>query len=177
MDVVLAQFEDPEGGAFYFTAADHERLIHRSKTFGDESLPSGNAVAATVLVRLGYLLGELRYVEAAERTLQAAWPSMLEYPQAHMSLLNALEEFLASTEIVVIRGGAAEAGRWAQTLHARYAPSRMVFAIPDDAPELPPALAGKTARAGTTTAYACTGMTCGAPVTDLPALVRFLSKS
>jgi uncharacterized protein YyaL (SSP411 family) len=46
-------------GGFFFTAADHERLIHRSKTFSDDSIPAGNAVAASVLCRLGYLLGEI----------------------------------------------------------------------------------------------------------------------
>ena len=57
-DVLLAQFEDGESGGFFFTAADHEQLIHRSKTFSDDSLPSGNGVAASVLCRLGFLLGE-----------------------------------------------------------------------------------------------------------------------
>ena len=109
VEVLLAQFQDPDGG-FYFTAADHEKLIHRSKSFGDESLPSGNGVAASVLCRLGYLLGEPRYLEAAERTLMAASASLLEHPQSHMSLLNALEDFLASTQIVIIRG-AADAAR------------------------------------------------------------------
>ncbi|MEO7404163.1 MAG: thioredoxin domain-containing protein, partial [Burkholderiales bacterium] len=30
-DVLLAQFEDPESGGFFFTANDHEQLIHRPK--------------------------------------------------------------------------------------------------------------------------------------------------
>jgi uncharacterized protein YyaL (SSP411 family) len=176
VDVLLTQFEDLDGGGFYFTAADHEKLIHRSKTFGDDSLPSGNAVAACVLTRMGYLLGEPRLLEAAERTLEAGQPAMLEYPQAHMSLLNALEESLASTEIVVIRGPAADALHWSRQLHALYAPSRMIFAIPGDAPDLPPALAEKRAT-GTTTAYVCTGMTCSAPLTDLGLLARWLAST
>jgi uncharacterized protein YyaL (SSP411 family) len=120
---------------------------------------------------MGYLLGELRYLDAAERTLRAARRIMLDYPQAHMSILNALEEFLTSTQIIVIRGDALEADEWARTLSALYAPSRMIFAIPSDAPQLPPALADK--RMGPcTTAYVCTGMTCSAPVTDLEVLTR-----
>ena len=137
-------------------------------------MPSGNAVAASVLTRMGYLLGEIKLLEAAERTLQAAQPAMLEYPQAHMSLINALDEFLASTEIVVIRGADADALRWSRQLQALYSPSRMIFAIPDDAPDLPPALAEKRAVAGTT-AYVCTGMTCSAPLTDLGSLARRLA--
>ncbi len=140
---MLAQFEDAAAGGFFFTAADHEQLIHRSKTFSDESLPSGNGIAASVLCRLGYLLGELPYLDAAERTLRAGWPMLQQYPQAHMSLLNALEDFLGSAQILIIRGDAAQAQRWAAELGALYAPTRMIFAIPRDAAELPPALAAK----------------------------------
>src|SRR6202011_982545 len=46
-EVMLAKFEDTENGGFYFTASDHDRLIHRSKTYGDDSVPSGNGVAAS----------------------------------------------------------------------------------------------------------------------------------
>jgi uncharacterized protein YyaL (SSP411 family) len=172
VDVMLDKFQDADGG-FYFTASDHERLIHRSKTWDDDSLPSGNGVAARVLCRLGYLVGELRYLEAAERTLVAASTAMLEHPRSMLSLLNALDDFLASTQIIIIRGAAAEAGRWAREVGVLYAPSRMVFAIPHDAADLPPALAAKPGGPDTT-AYVCTGMTCTAPIADLRTLAAAL---
>ena len=173
-DVLLSQFEDPETGGFFFTAADHEHLIHRSKTYSDDSLPSGNGVVASVLCRLGYLLGELPYLDAAERTLRAGWPMLQQYPQAHMSLVNALEDFLASMQILIIRGDAPQAERWSASLGALYAPTRMVFAIPRDAADLPPALAAKRAAADTV-AYVCTGMTCSAPFADLSEIARELT--
>jgi len=172
-DVLLSQFEDETGG-FFFTAADHEQLIHRSKTFSDDSLPSGNGVAASVLCRLGYLLGELPYLDAAERTLRAGRPMLRQYPQAHMSLANALEDFLASMQILIVRGDAPQIESWTAGLSALYAPTRMIFAIPRDAAELPPALAAKRAAAGTV-AYVCTGMTCSAPLTDLGEIARELT--
>jgi uncharacterized protein YyaL (SSP411 family) len=171
-DVLLEQFEDADGGGFFFTAKDHEKLIHRSKTFGDESVPSGNGVAASVLSRLGYLLGELPYLDAAERTLKAAWRGIQDYPQAHMSLVNALEDFLSSMQILVIRGEDSSARQWATDLGSLYAPARMIFAIPKEA-ELPPALAAKRASAATV-AYLCTGMTCSAPLADLQEILRAL---
>jgi uncharacterized protein YyaL (SSP411 family) len=171
IDVMRSQFEDPVGGGFFFTAADHERLIHRSKTYSDDSIPSGNGVAASVLCRLGYLLGELPLLEAAERTLTTAWPMLQQYPQAHMSLVNALEDFLGSTQILIIRGDGPEIQRWATELGALYSPTRMIFAIPRDAVDLPPALAAKQATTATV-AYICTGMTCSAPLTDLSRVAR-----
>jgi uncharacterized protein YyaL (SSP411 family) len=171
-EVLLDQFEDKDNGGFFFTAKDHEQLIHRSKTFGDESVPSGNGVAALMLCRLGYLLGEIRYLESAERTLLAAWAGIQDYPQAHMSLLNALEDFLSSLQILIIRGEASSAAQWASALQKLYAPTRMIYAIPSDA-QLPAALAAK--RPGEiTVAYSCTGMTCSAPLANLEEVMRTL---
>ena len=65
-EVLLRHFEDPESGGFFFTADDHEVLIHRSKPFADDALPAGNGIAAHALGRLGHLLGESRYLDAAE---------------------------------------------------------------------------------------------------------------
>ena len=59
-DALLDRFEDRERGGFWFTAHDHEALMHRSKSFSDDSLPAGNGVAAAWLGRLGHLLGETR---------------------------------------------------------------------------------------------------------------------
>jgi uncharacterized protein YyaL (SSP411 family) len=170
--VLLEQFQDAQGGGFFFTAADHEKLIHRGRSFGDDALPSGNAVAASVLCRLGYLLGETSYLDAAERTLEAAWPALQQYPQAHMAMLNALEDWLCAPQILIVRGAQGAVENWSRQLQAWYAPQRMIFAIPDTA-ELPPALAAK--RAGSVTvAYLCEGMACSAPLTDLESIVREL---
>jgi uncharacterized protein len=173
-EVLLSQFEDAAGGGFYFTAADHEQLIHRSKTFSDDSMPAGNAIAASALCRLGHLLAELRYVDAAERCLRGGWPMLQEYPLAHMSLVNSLQDFLTSTQILIIRGDAAQVAQWSAKIAALYAPRRMIFAIPRDAEKLPEALAAKQATADTV-AYVCTGMTCSAPLDDLQSLARELA--
>ena len=101
---LLERFEDGERGGFWFTAHDHERLMHRSKAFSDDSLPAGNGVAAAWLGRLGHLLGETRYLEAAERTILAARPGLEELPHAHGAMLTALEEYLEPPQTVVLRG-------------------------------------------------------------------------
>jgi uncharacterized protein YyaL (SSP411 family) len=173
-DVLLSQFLDAAAGGFFFTAADHEQLIHRSKSYSDDALPSGNGVAAAVLCRLGYLLGHLPYLEGAERTLRAGWPMLQQYPTAHMGLANALEDFLAPPQILIIRGDAVQAQMWAADLAAVYAPTRMIFAVPRDAAELPRSLEEKRATP-VTVAYVCTGTTCSAPLTDLGEIARELA--
>jgi uncharacterized protein YyaL (SSP411 family) len=176
LEVVLSAFVDERSGGFYFTSADHEALISRPKSFGDDALPAGNGIAAIVLQRFGFLLGESRYLLAAERTLRAAWQAMQEYPPGHASLLQALEEALSPTEIVILRGPAAIIDPWRRQLAGIYAPRRVVLAIPaagnvqtSDA-TLPAALAAKTALPGGV-AYICRGSQCSAPIRSWAALV------
>jgi hypothetical protein len=172
-EVVLEHFADAENGGFYFTSDDHEQLIHRSKSFGDDATPSGNGIAAFTLQRLGYLLGESRYLEAAERTLRAAWPAMEKSPLAHVTLVTALEELLEPPEIVILRGEAQAIDAWRRELARMFVPRRLVLAIPADATDLPPALADKAPR-GEAVAFVCRGSTCSAPVESLELLLAEL---
>jgi uncharacterized protein YyaL (SSP411 family) len=174
LEVVLAHFKDPVAGGFFFTSDDHETLIHRSKSYGDDATPSGNGIAARALIRMGYLLGEPRYLAEAERTLRAAWPAMNRYPTGHTSLLTALEELLNPPEIVILRGEAQAIETWRKELAHLYAPRRLVLAIPADARELPAGLADKAPR-GEAVAYLCRGSACSAPLESLAALVAELN--
>jgi len=176
LEVVLRHFADDASGGFYFTSDDHEALIHRSKTFGDDATPAGNGIGARALLRMGYLLAEPRYLAAAERTLRAAWPAITQYPHAHVSLLAALEELLTPPEIIVLRGEARTIEGWRAALARFYAPQRIVLAIPAEAAGLPAALAEKTARA-LPVAYICRGSTCSAPIDSLDALTEQLHEA
>ena len=169
-DTLLQHFEDADNGGFWFTADDHENLIQRLKPLVDEAVPSGNGIAAVALQRLGFLLGETRYLSAAERTLRCAWQGLEEQAQRHVSLLVALEEFLTHPEVIVIRGEEAEINRWRDSASKHYSPGRMVFAISDDAGNLPGALADRKAVSGKTLAYRCVGAHCELPVTSWEAL-------
>jgi uncharacterized protein YyaL (SSP411 family) len=173
-DSLLDHFEDADAGGFFFTSHDHETLLHRSKPMADEALPSGNGVAVFALQRLGLLLGEPRYLDAADRGLRVAWQAMKDYPHGHATLLNALDDALDPPETIIIRGEATEAANWRDSAHRVFAPKRQIFAIPADAADLPPGLADKQAVDGETVAYRCVGMHCEAPVTSFEALAQSL---
>ena len=175
-DAMIEHFEDRENGGFFFTADDHERLIHRPKPMMDDSLPSGNGVAATVLGRLGHLLGDTRYLRAAERVLHAAREGLERFPHAHTALLVALEEYLEPPEIVVIRAEPGELEPWRARATAGYAPRRVVVAIPNDASDLPALLAERAPR-GSPVAYVCEGHVCDAPITGFDAFHARLAAS
>ena len=173
-DLLLEHFEDSETGGFFFTANDHEALMHRPKSLADEAMPSGNGVATSALQRLGHLLGEHRYTDTAERSLRNAWQAIREYPNGHVTLLTALDEFLEPPEIIVIRGGQDEISEWRSMADKLYAPRRLVFAIPTDEANLSGLLAERKAVVDATVAYRCVGTHCELPVNSWESLAKKL---
>jgi hypothetical protein len=168
-EVLLDQFQDADAGGFWFTTRDHEALIHRPKPLGDESLPSGNGIAAFALQRLGHLLGETRYLNAAQRTLELAGETMARMPYAHASLLFALEEHLDPPETIIIRADPEVLEDWRSAAQQGYRPRRLVLAIPSGETDLPGALVGMKAGPGPR-AYRCRGTRCEPPVLHLDGL-------
>jgi len=175
-DLLLTHFYDEDNGGFFFTADDHEVLMHRPKPYADDATPSGNGVAVFALQRLGFLLGETRYLDAAEKTLQSAWHALEEYPHGHVSLTTALEEYVHHPETIIIRGDSTEISDWRDSAAKLYAPRRMVFAIPADATGLPGALAERKPDESQAIAYRCIGTQCSLPVTSWEALAANLSE-
>jgi uncharacterized protein YyaL (SSP411 family) len=176
-ELLLEHFYDAENGGFFFTADDHETLMHRPKPLADEAVPSGNGVAAYALQRLGFLLGETRYLDAAEKTLRNAWRAMDEYPHGHVTLLHALEEHVEHSEIIIIRGDDEEMSRWQKSAAKIYTPRRLLFAIGLDVEGLPGSLADRKPVDNETVAYRCIGTQCSLPVTSWEALAGELSEA
>ncbi len=172
-DSVLDYFEDKDQGGFYFTAHDHEQLIQRPKPTMDEAIPAGNAVAAIILQRLGHLIGEQRYVDAAQKTLQFAWQALSQIPHAHGAMMIALEEYLYPGDIIVIRSNNQD---WANALNEAYSPRRIIITIPDSAKTLPGLLQQREAN-DAPVAYVCSGTSCQPPISSLDSLHAILRQN
>ena len=174
-EVLLAQFEDAEGGGFFFTARDHEALIHRPKPGYDNATPSGNAVAAWGLGRLAALTGEQRYAAAAERTLELFYPMMRDSPAGYGAMTIALDEHLQPPGVLVLRGRPEALARWRAELAREFLPDTTVLAIADSMSGLPPAL-DKPARPEPVNGWLCRGVNCLLPISDLVDLRRTLKE-
>ncbi len=172
-EALLAHFEDPAAGGFYFTSHDHERLIHRAKPAHDSATPSGNGAAACALGHLGHLLGEARYLAAAERALRLFQPALAANPIPHATLLLALAGQLAPPRIVVLRGPPAELAAWRAAAEPVCGPDTLLLALPPDTPGLPAALA-KPCRE-TAGAHVCAGVNCLAEIVQIDELLALLS--
>ena len=163
---------DQESGGYFFTAADAEALIIRTKSCADRATPSGNGVMVGNLARLFFITGNIDYRESAEETISAFSGEFAEnfFPLA--TLLNSTEFLQCAVQIVII-GHRAEpkCKEFLKGLFLANIPNRVISVIEPglELPENHPAF-GKRQKASTTTAYVCIGRTCSLPITDPIAL-------
>jgi uncharacterized protein YyaL (SSP411 family) len=177
-DALLERFYDVEDGGFYFTAHDHEKLIYRPKPTMDDALPPGNGIATTALMKLGHLLGDTRYLDAAHNSLRWARAVMERLPAAHCSFLHALEDTVYAPELIILRGPTNDMHTWLAQISQGYTPWRRTYAIPyENTPVLPdylPRLVSAEAQ-NRVTAYVCSGLQCSLPITTVDDLLTALT--
>jgi len=168
---VLENFEDEDEGGFFSTAHDHETLIHRDKPVVDGALPSGNGVAAKVLVRLSHLAAEPHYFDSALKTVQWAGSSIQKHAQLYHNLLVAHEELVRPLPLVLLSGDEAMRS-WQREIYQLYGDRVQCFLLPSDSELHPPAAMGLEANQG----LVCFGSHCLSPRNDLASLVSQLQE-
>ena len=168
-DILLREFWDDQGGGFFYTGKSHEPLISRAKPIFDASIPSGNAIAAQLLLRLHHITGKDQYRERAETVLCAYYDAMESQPFGFAHLLCALDFYLHKPKEIFIVGERQDAAtrELLASIHAHYLPNMTLqIAGPQDAlTDISPLLQGKTQIGGKPTVYVCHNYTCSAPVT------------
>ncbi len=165
---LIDRFEDRDGGGFFFTASDHETLVHRPKPAFDGSIPSGNSAAVHGLLRLHHYLGGDRFLTAAERALAAFGAGMSRNPFGFANMIAAADFHRRKPREIVIVGGRddAVARTLAARVHSVYVPNKIVAIADPDRRASIPLTEGKAQIDGRTTAYVCHHYACSAPVTS-----------
>jgi len=177
-DLVLAHFAAADGG-FHDTADDAEALLARPRSLQDNALPSGGAMASSVLLRLAALTGEGRYRDAAERALSPIAPIAAQHPTGFAQWLLAYQ--LASTAIleIAIVGDpmAPDTRALLGVTRDRYRPRTVLAFSAQPHESAVPLLRDRDALDGTATAYVCRGFACQRPTTDPAELARQLESA
>ncbi len=91
---LIEHFWDSEKNSFFMTADNHEKLIIRPKNNYDLSLPSGNSVAASMLLRLFHLTQEKKFLEISVKIMENQAQMAAENPFGFGNLLNAIFMYL-----------------------------------------------------------------------------------
>jgi len=173
-NAALERFWDGEAGIFYDAPKDGERLILRPRDVMDNATPSGNSLAVELMIRAGRTFGEDRYLNAAERAMEAEKGAMTRFPSAFGRLLSALASHLDAPLEVVLLGspGSPEVEPMLREVHRPFVPNKIVLGgMPAFLPPLP-LLEGRTPREGRPTAYVCRNFACSPPIQDPEELAR-----
>jgi len=174
-DSILAHFADSTGG-FFDTADDHEVLITRPKDLQDNAVPSGNAMAVFVLLRLAALTGEGRYRDAAESALRLVADVAPRHPTFFAQWLVDLDLALADIDEIAIVGDpqAGPTRKLLAVIERSFRPSQVIAVSAEPGSSLIELLAGRVAIDDRPTAYVCHGFVCRLPVTEPAALDELL---
>src|SRR5688572_1879507 len=179
-ETMVREFWDEQDGGFFYTGNSHEQLIVRSKDFFDNATPSGNSVAAEVLLRLSLLTDNSEFQRRATTILRLTSDMMRRYASGFGRMLGALDFHLARhKELAVI--GSPETGETRALVNEiwrPYLPNKVVAqAAPDDT--LPSSsialLRDRPQLAGKSTVYVCENYTCQQPTTDFRELATQLN--
>ena len=172
-DRMIEEFWDQDGGGFFFTGKSHEALIVRSKDYFDNATPSGNSVAAAVLLRLAILTNSERYRDLAQGVFSEMADSARRYPSGFGYALSAMDFFLSSPkEIAIVGRDAADIQPLLQEVWRKYLPNKVVAPGYADTHSGSPAASGsipllqnRPLLDGRATAYVCQHYACQQPVT------------
>jgi uncharacterized protein YyaL (SSP411 family) len=179
-DQMIEEFWDNEEGGFFYTGKSHEELIVRSKDYFDNATPSGNSVAAEVLLHLAALTANEGYSRKAVTIFRLLRDPLKSYASAFGRLLGALDFYLSTPKEIAIIGEdkAEETRSLLREVWTRYLPNKIVAQTSGDdlrAVEVVPLLRDRTMLDGRATAYVCEHYTCQQPVSTAAELARQLS--
>ncbi|MCF8185990.1 MAG: thioredoxin domain-containing protein [Sulfuritalea sp.] len=174
-EALLENFEAEDGG-FYFTSHQHEQLIHRPKSAYDNATPNGNGIAAVALQRLGHILGEPRYLQTAERVLQAFDTLIKRNPAGCASLSHALNEYLTPPTLIIMRGNAKNLDQWRNEIRQHYYPHHIFFYLDETITHLPKTLQRPLPEnlVNDVNAWVCKGVVCSQSIHHLPNLLSHI---
>jgi uncharacterized protein YyaL (SSP411 family) len=178
-EAMITEFWDEQDGGFFYTGASGERLIVRHKDFFDNATPSGNSVAADLLLRLAVLTENDDYRRKAVTLFRLVRDAVGRYPSAFGCTLGALDFHLSTPKEIVIVGDAGSDATQSllREVWSRYIPHKVVAqtsGADEDEAKLIPLLRGRVAIEGRATAYVCENYACLQPVTDAHALATQL---
>ena len=185
LDAVLARFADAATGALFFSPADAEVVLYRSRDAFDHAYPGGVGLALEALLRVATLTGDRGYRAAADRAIALYAADATANPQAMGSVLRAVHRATRGAVEVIVLGDPARHDTRALMATARsvFLPHRALLGAADAASAVALGLDGELVQGrgpaadGAPRAYVCRGTTCQAPVGDGAALLATLRRA
>jgi uncharacterized protein YyaL (SSP411 family) len=170
MHYAIEHFSDEDQMFFYFTPGFQEDILVRKKDLYDGAIPSGNAVMAWNLHRLGLLYDQQEWRKRAEMMLGTVKNAAEKYPTSYGIWSNLLLEFTQGTHEILVLGP--EALSVGQVVLSHFIPNK-VFMAASDAAMGYPLMEGRFSTPETHI-FICRNYACSLPFTSLEEAVDFV---
>lgn len=95
VDKMISEFYDSTNGGFFTTSINSETILMRIKSPNDNTIPSGNSIAALVLLKLAKITGNSDYTKLVDKTFNYFGYSVNQFPSGYAQLLS---DYLYSNE-------------------------------------------------------------------------------
>ncbi len=175
---IVDHFWDPKHNNFFMTPDNHEKLIIRPKSNYDLSMPSGNSVAAHVLLRLYHFTQEKKFLDISTKLMESQSLAAAENPFGFGNLLNTIFMYLQKpTEITLLN---TENKEIHDSLTKKFLPESILVTIKDTSQlenlQQLPYFEGKQFDSKKTCVYICKDFTCSLPLDTIAKIEENLAK-
>jgi len=171
LDLLEEKFLDRADGTYFYVAQDQEATLLRSKSIFDQTIPSGNSMAARAGLKLHRLTEEPRYRERARTIVRRFQPQARENPGAFAHLWTVAALYLTPPLDLTLVGDPQDPGlkEMLRTVYRHFLPERrLVLKDPADCAgleELVPAARTYGPQGEGPVAYLCRDFACQPAVT------------
>lgn len=180
LEVMIDLFWDKQHGGFFFSGKNNEQLISNDKEIYDGATPSGNSVAAFMLVQMGSLTGETSYLDKVEEMYSTFYEDITKQPSAGVFFLQSILLTENPTKEVVVLGESdSSRAKLLKLLHDRFIPeiALLVATEPEQFRNIAPFAAEYKTLNGQTTVYVCENFACQQPTTNMDIALDSITKT
>lgn len=172
-EYAIQHFSEQDTGFFFYTREKQPDIIVRKKEVYDGALPSGNAVMAGNLYRLGILLDKPDWKERSDQMVSALGQTIISYPTSFGYWAAQLLERTAGTVELAIVGK--EPFKIHEQLLRFFIPHRVLMVSLEGDSSFP-LLTGKQV-AGPAEIFVCKDYACLQPVTSAEAVMSLINRA
>ena len=171
-EFVVEHFADTSTDFFFYTNKHQQDVVIRKKEVYDGAQPSGNAVMADVLYRLGLYFDKAEWREKSSAMISSLGNAIVSYPTSFGVWASLLLEIISGTnEIAIV---AQEPQKILARVLNEYIPHKIMMSSSGSGNSFP-LLSGKESH-GNFNLYLCRNYLCENPVSSVPALMDLIRR-
>ena len=172
-DFTIGNFFDESSNLFYFTSAKQADILLRKKDLYDSATPSGNAMMARNLQRLGHIFDNRMYQKLSNLMLTSVEEMIERYPSSFSKWAGcALAMVFPPYEIAVV---GSDYEKKSKAINALFLPNKILMSNVQEIKDFP-ILAGRrgNTEGGDSLIYICQNYTCKMPVRTIEEMKEIL---